>query len=283
MTSRPQPRFAGGMLLRKLPASACQSRHPPPARQSRGPAFTLIEMLVVITIIAVLAAFLLPALAAAKARAKEVICLNNLKQLDLAAQMYAADNNDRLVENHSLAKGRAIGNATNSWVLGNMKNPFDATNFEALRQSKLFPYARNEKLFHCPADNSQTNGAPRVRSYAMNSWMGSRDMESYPYRPTGYRTFVKDSELAGAGAATLWYMADEAPSTLDDGWFLVTMDDSQPFASLPASRHRRGYGLNFVDGHAEIYQLRDPATKPGRQFGKNNSDWIKLKQITTVK
>jgi hypothetical protein len=161
-----------------------------------------------------------------------------------------------------------------------------STNEIYLRRGQLFPYAAQPALYRCPADPSRTGGFPRLRSYAMNGWMGSRYME------TGYgqmnaqnrfRTFVKENELSAAGSSTLWLMADEHENSIDDPWFLVTMDDSRPFASFPASRHLRSYTLNFADGHIESFKLRDPNTTAGYNNTARNSDWIRLKQVTTIR
>src|ERR1022692_178396 len=181
------------------------------ARHSCG-AFTLMELLLVIAVIAILAALLMPALAAAQAKSRRTACLDNLKQSALSFQMYTADNDGKLAQNYPLVPA-----GTNSWVLGDMKVSGDSTNKTLIRHGKLFPYASQVTLYRCPADPSRTGDAPRVRSYSMNGWIGSRYMETYP-RTNGFRTFVRDSELAAAGPAALWVITDEHESSIDDAW-----------------------------------------------------------------
>jgi prepilin-type N-terminal cleavage/methylation domain-containing protein/prepilin-type processing-associated H-X9-DG protein len=77
----------------------------------RAAAFTLIELLVVIAIISILASFLLPALSRAKAKAKAVNCINNLRQTSLGFRHWATDNADKYPWSVANTEGGSLGSA----------------------------------------------------------------------------------------------------------------------------------------------------------------------------
>ncbi|MCC7377391.1 MAG: type II secretion system protein [Verrucomicrobiales bacterium] len=78
------------------PLSKEQKRFARLARSSRGGAFTLVELLLVIAIVGILASLMVPALGRAKAQAQSAACMNNLRQLGIATRLYADDFQERL-------------------------------------------------------------------------------------------------------------------------------------------------------------------------------------------
>jgi prepilin-type N-terminal cleavage/methylation domain-containing protein len=141
--------------------------------------FTFIQLLVVIAIIAILAALLIPALGRAKEHARAVVCVNNLKQLGIAWQMYPLDNNDWLVPNNPANYGGPDGKWLPSWALGDIRyGKPEGTNVAYVREGLLGPYLQTHQVFKCPSERSPTkltdgNSYPRIRSYTMNSHMGT--------------------------------------------------------------------------------------------------------------
>ena len=109
-----------------------------PKLQSR-PAFTLIELLVVVAIIAILAAILFPVFAQAREKARQTSCLSNVKQIGMAALMYADDYDE------TLPPWQVSGLLY--WVGGRDApgQPLDKT------RGLVWPYIKSGQLHHCPS------------------------------------------------------------------------------------------------------------------------------------
>jgi prepilin-type N-terminal cleavage/methylation domain-containing protein/prepilin-type processing-associated H-X9-DG protein len=133
-----------------------------PARRQSG--FTLIELLVVIAIIAILAAILFPVFATARESARRASCSSNIRQLGIAALMYAQDNDDLLPLPYTYWGDWCSVNTT--W------------------RQRIIPYVKNTGIFHCPsfsgagldplATCAPTDQLPKLGTYAVSSYWTHR-------------------------------------------------------------------------------------------------------------
>jgi len=134
-------------------------------------AFTLIELLVVIAIIAILAAMLLPALAAAKKKASQISCINSLKQVALAVQMYGDDNSGILIPVQSAPTANQISEPW--WVALTSYVTKSATNASAVTSKTV--------LWGCPTFNAYpTNTLVSLGIVSSIGWDSGYGLTSYP-------------------------------------------------------------------------------------------------------
>ena len=208
-------------------------------------AFTLIELLVVIAIIAILAGMLLPALSRSKTAAQGIKCLNNVKQLQIAWQMYPEDHDSRLVSNGGWCRG---------WYT-QPPGP-DNTNLTLLRDSLLGKYAASTAIYKCPSDKSVN-----VRSYSMNNFMNGTSFDDIGLVFKKETTITRPSQF--------FVFIDEDIRNINDSLFRVDMSsDSQ---DRPGTYHNQGSSLSFADGHAERRKWSDP----------KKDDWLWLRLHAT--
>ena len=265
-------------------------------------AFTLVELLVVITIIGILAALLLPTLSRAKAKAQATVCMNNLRQLTMAFHHYVDHYDDKIMSNFPSVSAGTVDEP--GWVAGVMSfevDPYvpglktETTNQSlfgtdrqtaAIYTSRQFgsigSFAKDPKIYKCPSDSSYSvfdgSKEQRVRSYAISPAMNSRIVMNY----NGQNRFTRLSDVRNA--ARMMVFIDEHEDTIgssvfrDPGYIYTDL-----WGSLPAARHSGGATLSFVDGHVELKKWKDPQTlvpvrrkQRGTTFQSNNVDRVWL-------
>jgi prepilin-type N-terminal cleavage/methylation domain-containing protein/prepilin-type processing-associated H-X9-DG protein len=226
--------------------------------------FTLIELLVVIAIIAILAALLLPALSNAKRKSLGTACINNLKQMTLAAHVYSSDFVDAIPPNS--------GPTLDAWVPGGNAT-YDVTGLPgAINEANiigavLYPYNKSTRIYRCPGDKDNVEGAnqPRVRNYSLNGMMGFNQGYGGDVHP-GISENLKFTSVHAPGPSDASFFVDEQSSSsssstltsIDDGYFAVDAGNSgslTPYNSVlwrnvASSRHGNYAQISYADGHA---------------------------------
>jgi prepilin-type N-terminal cleavage/methylation domain-containing protein/prepilin-type processing-associated H-X9-DG protein len=226
-------------------------------------AFSLIELLVVIAIIAIIAAILLPVLSAAKKKAAQTTCIDNLKQLGQGMEMYIDDNHDVFPGLASLHNGYQptdwIYWRTNtamyppvdkSPVLANVKGvgilrcPLDLSDADRIAQSDsqngayLYSYSLTGYGLNLVANNGP--GLDGDMNYGMASVFTSAG-NNYPFKQSAIRN--------PSGKIML---AEEPGSISDNPSTDIVINDGRWQPSEPdplTNRHGGKADVTFSDGH----------------------------------
>jgi len=236
-------------------------------------AFTLVDLLVVIAITGILASLLIPALVRAQTKGRGTACLNHLRQMAIAMQLYVDDADGRLPYNLGYADTkRTIRYDTyRNWANNVLNWELDEgnTNTLWLAEGGLGPYLEgNTEVFRCPSDHAvsqlqrDAGWSRRARSYSLNAMVGNAgefSREGFNLNNPGYLQFFKEADVAVP--ARIFTFIEEHPDSINDGYFLNKLRQREWF-DLPASWHNAAANLTFVDGHAESHRWLSPVTTP---------------------